>query len=288
MAKVSRRRRLAVIGLALGPALVAAVAVVAVFWVENKRTARTWPAEFSGGAELRGELRAYETFRDHPTAEAKAQREGSDTDDAGKQFRRAFRIHIAGHHRALVENSNFWAHPVVAEALTADHRRVAEEAIADNPTVSVQKLEEADATIRYLRAVILAADTELPQWAGFGAFWFFVLFAALLDFGCVLILGEGLFLRLLDVATVNRRGEKASRLRLLGRTILAWSPCALGVSLSLALWLVWLPGLETGVPWMPLVLVMFASLVAAAMAWAVWKPARSLQDIAVGTWLVPR
>jgi len=286
MAGVSRRRRLAVIGVALGPALILALTLGAMFWFANKRTARTWPTDFPGSAELRAELRAYETFRDHPAAEAAGKE--SNADDAGKQFRRAFRIHIAGHHRALIEDANFWAHPVVAEALTREQRQVAEDAIADNPTVSTQKLEEADATIRYLRAVIMAADTELPQWAGLGGFWAFVMFAALLDFGCVLLLGEALFLRLLGIATVNRNGDKASRLRLFGRTILAWSPCAVGAPLSMALWLVWLPGLETSAPVIMMVIMIFALLVVAAIAWAVWKPARSLQDIAVGTWLVPR
>jgi len=133
----------------------------------------------------------------------------------------------------------------------------------------------------------LAADTELPQWAAFGGFWAFVFFAALLDFGCVVLLGEGLFLRLLGIAAVNRNGDRASRLRLLGRTILAWSPCAVGAPLALTLWMVWLPGLATGMAavW---ALAIFTLLALGAMAWAVWKPSRSLQDVAAGTWLVPR
>jgi hypothetical protein len=287
MAEVSRRRRLAVIGTALGPALILALTLGAMFWFANQRTARTWPASFAGSEELRAELRAYDTFRDHPAAEAAGSAGSASGDDAGKQFRRAFRLHIAGHHRSLVEDTNFWAHPVVAKALSAEQRRIAEEAIADNPSVTAGKLEEADATIRYLRAAIRAADTELPQWAGFGAFWVFVMFAALLDFGCVLLLGEGLFLRLLGVATVNRNGDKASRARLLGRTILAWTPCGLGAAVSLALWLTWLPGLETSAAatWTFGICIL---LIIGLMAWAVWKPARSLQDLAVGTWLVPR
>jgi hypothetical protein len=195
---------------------------------------------------------------------------------------------MAGHHRALIEDSNFWAHPVVSEALSAEQRTVAEEAITDNPTVSPEKLEEADATIRYLHAAILAADTELPEWAGLVGFWVFIFFAALLDFGCVLLLGEGLFLRLLGIAVVNRKGEKASRLRLIGRSLLAWSPCVVGAPLSMALWMVWFPGIQTSAPTVMLALGIFTALVLAAIGWAVYKPARSLQDMAVGTWLVPR
>lgn len=61
-----------------------------------------------------------------------------------------------------------------------------------------------------------------------------------------------------------------------------------GVPLSLALWLVWLPGFETSAPTVMWALGIFTVLVLAAFAWAVAKPARSLQDSAAGTWLVPR
>jgi hypothetical protein len=287
MPEVSRRRRLAVMGVALGQALALALIAAAILWFGNKRTTHSWPTQFEGGAELRAELRAYDTFDDHSAAERAAVGSKAESENAGKQFRRAFRIHMAGHHRALIENSNFWTHPVVSEALTAEQREIAQEAIADNPKVSQEKLEEADATIRYLHASVLAADTELPQWIGLGIFWAIVFFAALLDVGCVVVLGEGLFMRLLGVATVNRNGEKASRLRVLARAILAWSPCVVGASLSLALWEAWLPGVS-GAPALMAALIIFTALMVLAMAWAVKKPARSLPDIAVGTWLVPR
>ena len=286
-AEVSPRRRLAVIGVALGPALIIAMIATAILWFQNKRTTQNWPTQFEGSTELRAELRAYEAFRDHPTAKASGLRVTANSEGAEKQFRRAFRIHIAGHHRALIQDSNFWAHPVVDQALSVRQKEIAEDAIKDHPTVDPQRLEEADAMIRYLQPAILVADTELPEWLGLGVFWGFVFFAALIDLGCAVLLGEGLFLRLLGVATVNRRGEKASRLRVLGRTILAWSPCVVGASLSLALWTAWLPGVS-GAPVLMAALTIFALLMLAAMAWAVKKPARSLQDRAVGTWLVPR
>jgi hypothetical protein len=257
-------------------------------WFTNKRTVRTWPAQFPDGAELRAELNAYGTFRDHPALKAAMPGAGKESEDPGKEFRTALRIHMAGRHRALIADSNFWAHPVVAEALTGDQRKVAEEAIADHPIVTAKKLEEADATIRLLRIPILAADQRVPQFAALGAFWAVLLFAAVLDLGCVLLFGEGLFLRLLGIAAVNRKGAKASRLRLVGRTVLAWIPCVVGAPLSMALWLVWLPGFETGAPIVLGALGIFTLLVLAAIAWAVSKPARSLQDIAAGTWLVPR
>jgi hypothetical protein len=154
--------------------------------------------------------------------------------------------------------------------------------------VDAQKLQEADATIRYLHAVILAADTNLPQWAALGAFWTILLGAALLDVGCVLLLGEGLFLRMLGLAAVKRDGNKASRLRLLGRALLAWTPWVIGATLSLVLWLAWLPGSDTRVPALLWAVGILTALVLAGVTWAVWRPARSVPDLAAGTWLVPR
>jgi uncharacterized RDD family membrane protein YckC len=286
-AEVSRRRRSAVIGLALGPAMFIAVIISAALWLGNKRTSRNWPTEYPGSTELRAELRAYETFGGHSFKPAKTFEDWLEDQDPGKETRRALRLHMAGHHREVIANSNFWAYPVVAQALSADMRKVAEEAITDNPTVSAKKLEEANATVKYLHFVIQAADTELPQWVALGVFWAFVIFAALLDLGCVLILGEGLFLRLLGIATVNRNGNKASRLRVLWRTIVAWSPCVVGAILSLTLWMTLAPGLHVSL----LATVapgIFSLVVVAAIALAIWKPARGVQDLAANTWLVPQ
>ena len=287
-AEVSRRRRLAVVAMTLGPAVFLAVVVGLTLWFTNKRTARNWPTQFPGSAELRAELRAYDIFRDHPGAEGARFQDETQSQNPRMRFRRAFRIHFAAHHRALIEDSNFWAHAAVAEAVTPEQRNIAVEAIADNPKVSAKELEESDAMMAKLQGVVLTADTELPAWSALGAFWALVMIVALLDLGCVLILSEGLFLRLLGIATVNGRGERASRLRLLGRTILAWSPCIIGAPLCLALWLTWLPGLELSAPIVPWMLVIFTALVVAAIAYAVRRPARGLPDLIVRTWLVPR
>ncbi|MBI5383422.1 MAG: protein kinase [Verrucomicrobia bacterium] len=287
-AEVSRRRRLATICLAAGPVLLVALAAFGAFWFTNQRTERAWPHQFAGSAELRAELRGYETFAEWPAVKTKGTAAGQGSEDPVKLLRRAFKIHFAGHHRAVIADTNFWAHPAVAEALGADLRRVAEEALTDYPTVTAKQLEEADAGLRLLRHAIQGADQTVPQWVALVGGWLMVIIAALLDFGCVLVLGEGLFLRLLGVATVTRNGHRASRFRLLGRTLLAWSPCAVGVALTVAVWLTWLPGFNTGAPALVWVLGFVTVLALAGVAWAVWKPARSLPDLAVRTWLVPR
>jgi len=101
-AEVTRRRRWATLGVAFSPAIILALALAATLWFENRRINRTWPTEFGDSAELRAELLAFQTFGDHPAVETV----GLKTDpgeDALKRFRRMFRVHIASHHRELIE-----------------------------------------------------------------------------------------------------------------------------------------------------------------------------------------
>jgi uncharacterized RDD family membrane protein YckC len=293
-ASVSGRRRLGVMALATSLALMVAISVAAMIYLSNKRINRTWPSEFPGSAELRAELLAYEAFRDHPAlataepAKPDAARTNMDEEQILRDFRRTFRIHIAAHHRALVEDPNFWAHPVVTETLSHELRDVAMESLKSYSNVSQRRVEEADERLRALQPLIRAADTNIPEWAALGGFWGLLLLSAFLDLGCVLVLGEGLFLRLLGVVAVNRAGERASRLRMLGRTLISWSPCFLGAILSLWLWLVTLPGMQNGAPSLFRALALLGVFTAVAAGVAIWKPARGVADRMVGTWLVPR
>jgi len=287
-ADVSRRRRLATLALAVGPALLVAVCVGVTLWFANKRAEHRWPAQFAGGAELRDELRAYDAFRDQPSAAGSGLGAGPITDDPEKRFRRAFKVHLAAHHRALIEDTNFWAHPVVAEALSADLRRAAEEAVADFPTINPATLAEADATLQLLQPTIRAVDETVPEWTALSAFWSLLLITAVLDLACVLVLGEALIFRLLGIATVTRAGGRASRPRLIGRTLLAWIPLMLGAAISLMAWLSWMPGLEASAPKITQLITILGLVLLGIVAATAWKPARSLADRLTGTWLVPR
>ena len=56
----------------------------------------------------------------------------------------------------------------------------------------------------------------------------------------------------------------------------------------MALWMAWLPGVGTSGPIIWWALVMLSAMILTSAAWAVWRPARGLPDLAAGTWLVPR
>jgi hypothetical protein len=90
-------------------------------------------------------------------------------------------------------------------------------------------------------------------------------------------------LRLLGLEIVTRDGQPASRLRVLARAAIAWSPVLVAA--------IWLPPrgdlFEQAVDhlWTTRGCVL---LLLAGAAYAAARPARAIQDRLAGTWLVPR
>jgi hypothetical protein len=98
-----------------------------------------------------------------------------------------------------------------------------------------------------------------------------------------LVTGSGFTLRWFGAALVNRRGERASRLRALWRAIVTWSlACAVAMLFSKT---------DTaGYVDLRVLALQTAgiALVIGAAIWTVLHPSRSIQDRLAGTWLVPR
>jgi hypothetical protein len=98
-----------------------------------------------------------------------------------------------------------------------------------------------------------------------------------------LITGSGFTFRPFGAALVNGRGERASRLRALWRAAVTWTPiCAtLGVI-----------KMSPDPPNYSVIMLTLQTLliaaIAAAAAWAIYRPSRSIQDRLSGTWIVPR
>jgi hypothetical protein len=189
----------------------------------------------------------------------------------------------------LVQDSNFWAHPVVAEALSPELRRVAEEAVVDYADINPRRLEQADDLVRQFAPAIQATDGSLPKWSAVAGFWALMFLAALLDFGSILIVGEPFFLALLGITVVRSDGQKAGRARLLGRSLLTWGGCSAGAWVTLLLWVLWLPGVATNAigktVWYAGGLVVVSATV---LLWSLARPARGWPDWLTRTWLVPR
>ena len=99
---------------------------------------------------------------------------------------------------------------------------------------------------------------------------------------CALLFRGGLLLHGLGIVVVTSNGCNVSRLRMLWRSFLTWSPLLLIHLLIYERFLFWeVPG--------PLWLILTSMILFIAGAvWAVAKPDRGLQDYLAGTWLVPR
>jgi hypothetical protein len=104
-------------------------------------------------------------------------------------------------------------------------------------------------------------------------------FVAAMSILCALAFRGGLVLRLLGIGVVTRTGADASRLRMVWRALIAWSPILVGALVfSLLAQVVPLPAAIAGTTLFVLVPVIFS----------VTLRERSLQDRLAGTWLVPR
>ena len=93
-----------------------------------------------------------------------------------------------------------------------------------------------------------------------------------------LLFRGGLVLLIAGVTYVRRDGQRASRLRLLWRAMVAWSPSFLVFVLSI---LAVSTKLNWG-PWLALALLGLLAVLSVAL------PVRGLQDRLAGTWPVPR
>jgi hypothetical protein len=131
--------------------------------------------------------------------------------------------------------------------------------------------DDAEESIREVRWRILPAFTA----GAVGGWGFFsTLFA--------MIFRGGLSLKLFGMGVRNRRGEMASRLRCAWRSLLVWIP--LLVLYGTGGWLATHGHVAVGVACS----LATALIHALALAYAIWRPSRSLQDRLAGTQLVPR
>jgi hypothetical protein len=193
---------------------------------------------------------------------------------------RTFAIYIASHHRAAVTNPSVWSSMFALAMIQGRNRAFAEKAVADYPAPTEEEVEQATRKLQPLLGATRASDmTKHPwvPWLACGVSW--IVYVAIPALLAALLFRGGLVLRALRVAVVRRDGRDASRLRVLWRAVVAWSP----VLLAPALIGVSAPAL--GVVWASVLAVLLVGLLT---AWSLALPERSLQDRLAGTCLVPR
>lgn len=199
---------------------------------------------------------------------------GSGPDD------RLVAIYIANHFRSTITNATTWSNAFTLSLISGESRRFAEQSVVEHPQSTEQEIQEAEAALKPYVAAAKPLGFLQERWfplvtAGVAL----LLYVGLPALVCALLFRGGLVLWALGVAIVRTDGVRASRLRVLWRSLVAWSPIVLAPVLMAvltarigALWAAVLPGL----------------LIAGLAGLSIALRQRSLQDRVAGTWLVPR
>jgi hypothetical protein len=192
---------------------------------------------------------------------------------------RQYAIYIAHHYRGLITNGASWSSPFVVAMIKGDARKFAEQSVAEHPASTEEEIKEADAAVGKFVPKSQPFAGKLPPWLPammlVGALACYVCIPALI---AALLFRGGLVLLIAGVTFVRKDGQRASRLRLLWRAIVAWSPVLLAFVLSI---LAISKQLNWG-PWLALALPILLAVLSIAL------PKRGLQDRLAGTWPVPR
>jgi uncharacterized RDD family membrane protein YckC len=193
---------------------------------------------------------------------------------------RQFEIYIASHYRSIVTNDAAWNGGVTMSLIRGDMRRFAERSIADFPAPTDNEMKDANEALKKQVASLHAFDLSTKPW-----FLLFVAGITLFMYVCIPaviaapIFRGGLVLLAARVAFVRENGERASRLRLLGRAMITWSPLLFTFIFAVFL-KTWLS--TTTVLVVAAVLLFIGAIISLAL------PERGLQDRLTGVWPVPR
>jgi hypothetical protein len=188
-------------------------------------------------------------------------------------------IYIAQHYRGLITNQTSWSSYMVVSMIKGDARKFAEQSVAEHPAPTQEEIKEADAAVEKFIPKQQPFAEKPPSWMPA-----FVMVLCLFLYVCIpalivaLLFRGGLVLLIAGVTFVQKDGQRASRLRLLWRAILAWSPLFPAFflfGLAMGKHLNWSPWLALG---------LFGVLAVLSVA----LPRRGLQDRFAGTWPVPR
>ena len=191
-------------------------------------------------------------------------------------------IYIAHHYRGTITNSASWSSPMMLAMIKGEARKFAEQSVAEHPAPTPEEIKAADAALAEKLAPVRPTSTffeKPPPWAPA-----MLMVGMLACYGCIpaliatLLFRGGLVLLITRVTFVRKNGQPASRLRLLWRAIVTWSPLLPAFFLP---FLAMLPHMAW-VPWLGLALLGLLAAGSAAL------PGRGLQDRLAGTWPVLR
>ena len=146
---------------------------------------------------------------------------------------RQFAIYIAHHYRGLITNTASWESPMVLSMIRGEARKFAEQSVAEHPAPTPEEIKQADAALKKLVPKQQPFAEKPPPWMPAMtmvlSLFIYVCIPALI---ATLLFRGGLVLLIAGVTFVRNDGQRASRLRLLWRAIVAWSPTFLAFFVS--------------------------------------------------------
>lgn len=212
--------------------------------------------------------------------------------DSGKSIeeqKAALEIVIAGRYGHMARDSKLWSSPICKMVIQPDIRAKVERIVAAHPNVGADELKQAEATVKSLVRVLDAADKYSAQklslfggmMGSIAAIMIFVVLTliAVLSLACALVFRRGPLFRILGIAVVTQTGEEASRLRMLGRGLIAWSPVLFSALLVKPM------SITENTSAAPF--IMLGLLVAGLAIGSLCMRKRGLQDMLADTWPVP-
>jgi len=190
-----------------------------------------------------------------------------------------YAIYIAQHFSGLITNKASWSSPYVLPLIKGDARKFAEQSVAEHPAPTEAEIADAEKVVGPFipKQQFFAGESPpaLPVMVLVSSLLFYVGLPALI---AGLLFRGGVVLLIAGVTYVREDGKPASRLRLLWRSVVAWSPVVPMFVLSII-------ALSKHWVWQPWAGVALLGLLAAL---AVSLRERGLQDRLAGTWPVPR
>jgi predicted Ser/Thr protein kinase len=270
LAGVTRRRRLAT--LTLVPFWIIVCGVVGASYVNliTPRFDRRWIAQYP---DIRSVRLALQTM-DHEWDE--------------KDLQKPFEVHVAGHYRHVITNDAFWNAPETAGLLSRSLREKVQRALEKYPNPTPEELAAADTIVRPAIYSLKTFEQHQLFWFAVGFSWALMFFLAIADLIVAGAFRQTMLLRLFGLVVVTRKGEAASRLRLLWRSFVSWLPVFVGAPFLMAL----AYGSVSEFKQYGYILLGILAFVIAVwltgVIWTVLKPSRAAQDWLAGTIVVPR
>jgi hypothetical protein len=220
--------------------------------------------------------------------------------------REALEIFIAGRYRSTIRNPQVWSSLYALSTIPQWEREAAEKLVAARPNPSEAEVAQAEPVVKgLLEKHPPAPGLEDFPVAPITLLMFFstlLMYVALPSLVAALLFRGGLLLAMFGLAVVTPDGRRASRGRMLWRSIVAWSP--LGVMFFAGPCLLALivpamqaaqgPGAEqAGDGSFPTGPILMAAAIPgviylALVVWSLLLPHRGLPDRIAGTYLVPR